>query len=351
MATIKDVAKAAEVSTATVSAVVNDSAYVSPELRSRVLKAVRDLHYVPSFVARNLRSGRSQLIALAVADLANPFYSRIVCAAEAAIAAWGYSLVLFNSDEKPDVEKRILARMRTLGCDGAVLVPVAAASAYRRRDFESGMPVVLLGRSIEDDKMDTVTIDNLSAGRQATNYLLDLGHSRIGSITGPMQMSTGNGRLQGMLEAMAVRGLTPQQAHIRSGEFREDTAYSVARDLLGQPDRPTALYIANGVMAIGVMRAIADLGLRCPEDISIASTDTIAGMGGLKPRLTRTEHPVGDMTNEALRMLLDRIEGKIATPARHVVFQPALIVGESCMPLRSSRRVRTVSRTPPHPPA
>jgi LacI family transcriptional regulator len=345
MATIKDVAKAAEVSTATVSAVVNDSAYVSPELRSRVLRAVRDLHYVPSFVARNLRSGRSQLIALAVADLANPFYSRIVCAAEAAIAAWGYSLVLFNSDEKPDVEKRILARMRTLGCDGAVLVPVAAASAYRRRDFESGMPVVLLGRSIDDDKMDTVTIDNLSAGRQATNYLLDLGHSRIGSITGPMQMSTGNGRLQGMLEAMAVRGLTPQQAHIRSGEFREDTAYSVARDLLGQPDRPTALYVANGVMAIGVMRAIADLGLRCPEDISIASTDTIAGMGGLKPRLTRTEHPVGDMTNEALRMLLDRIEGKIAAPARHVVFQPALIVGESCMPLRSSRR------TPPHPPA
>lgn len=351
MATIKDVAKAAEVSTATVSAVVNDSAYVSPELRSRVLRAVRDLHYVPSFVARNLRSGRSQLIALAVADLANPFYSRIVCAAEAAIAAWGYSLVLFNSDEKPDVEKRILARMRTLGCDGAVLVPVAAASAYRRRDFESGMPVVLLGRSIDDDKMDTVTIDNLSAGRQATNYLLDLGHSRIGSITGPMQMSTGNGRLQGMLEAMAVRGLTPQQAHIRSGEFREDTAYSVARDLLGQPDRPTALYVANGVMAIGVMRAIADLGLRCPEDISIASTDTIAGMGGLKPRLTRTEHPVGDMTNEALRMLLDRIEGKTAPPARHVVFQPALIVGESCMPLRSSRRVRTLSRTPPHPPA
>jgi LacI family transcriptional regulator len=351
MATIKDVAKAAEVSTATVSAVVNDSAYVSPELRSRVLKAVRDLHYVPSFVARNLRSGRSQLIALAVADLANPFYSRIVCAAEAAIAAWGYSLVLFNSDEKPDVEKRILARMRTLGCDGAVLVPVAAASAYRRRDFESGMPVVLLGRSIDDDKMDTVTIDNLSAGRQATNYLLDLGHSRIGSITGPMQMSTGKGRLQGMLEAMAVRGLAPQQAHIRSGEFREDTAYSVARDLLGQPGRPTALYIANGVMAIGVMRAIADLGLRCPEDISIASTDTIAGMGGLKPRLTRTEHPVGDMTNEALRMLLDRIEGKIAAPARHVVFQPALIVGESCMPLRNSRRVRNVSRTPPHPPA
>jgi len=335
MATIKDVAKAADVSTATVSAVINDSAYVSPELRSRVLLAVRDLRYVPSLVARNLRSGRSQLIALAVADLANPFYARIVCAAEAAVAAWGFSLVLFNSDEKPDAEKRILSRIQTLGCDGAVLVPVGAASAYHRRDFQASIPMVLLGRTIDDDSLDTITIDNHSAGRQATNYLLDLGHRRIGSITGPMQLSTGSGRLQGMLEAMAARGLTPLAGHVRSGEFREDTAYSVARDLMGQHDRPTALYVANGVMAIGVMRAISDLGLRCPEDISIASTDTIAGMGGLKPRLTRTEHPVTDMTNEALRMLVDRIEGKVSVPARNIVFQPALVVGESCMRILS----------------
>lgn len=331
MATIKDVAKAADVSTATVSAVINESAYVSPELRSRILRAVRDLNYVPSLVARNLRSGRSQLIALAVADLANPFYSRIVCAAEAAVAAWGFSLVLFNSDEKPDTEKRILSRIQTLGCDGAVLVPVGAASMYQRRDFHGSIPMVLLGRTIDDDSLDSITIDNHSAGRQATNYLLDLGHRRIGSITGPMQLSTGSGRLQGMIEAMAARGLAPLAGHVRSGEFREDTAYSVARDLIGQPDRPTALYVANGVMAIGVMRAIADLGLRCPEDISIASTDTVAGMGGLKPRLTRTEHPVTDMTNEALRMLVDRIEGKVSVPARNIVFQPALVVGESCM--------------------
>jgi LacI family transcriptional regulator len=335
MATIKDVAKAADVSTATVSAVINESAYVSPELRSRILRAVRDLNYVPSLVARNLRSGRSQLIGLAVADLANPFYSRIVCAAEAAVAAWGFSLVLFNSDEKPDTEKRILSRMQTLGCDGAVLVPVGAASMYQRRDFHGSIPMVLLGRTIGDDSLDSITIDNHSAGRQATNYLLDLGHRRIGSITGPMQLSTGSGRLQGMIEAMAARGLTPLAGHVRSGEFREDTAYSVARDLIGQPDRPTALYVANGVMAIGVMRAIADLGLRCPEDISIASTDTIAGMGGLKPRLTRTEHPVTDMTNEALRMLVDRIEGKVSLPARNIVFQPALVVGESCMRILS----------------
>jgi len=334
MTTIRDVAKAAGVSTATVSAVINDSAYVSPDLRTRVLGAISDLRYAPSQVARNLKRGRTQLIALAVADLANPFYARIVWAAEAAAAAWGYALVVFNSDENPDTEQRVLSRIRSLGCDGAVLVPVAAAADYREGKLHEGAPVVLLGRTVDDPGIDTVTIDNRSAGRQATSYLLDLGHTRIGSITGPLHITTGRGRYDGMLEAMQARGLAPQPEHVRSGEFREDVAYSVARDLLRQPNRPSALYVANGVMALGVMRAVADLGLRCPEDISIASTDNIAGISGLRPCLTRTEHPALEMTNEALRMLVDRIKGTVNAPGRNVVFQPALVVGDSCAPAR-----------------
>jgi len=124
MATIKNVANAAGVSPATVSAVLNDSAFVSPTLKARVLDAIRDLDYAPSQLARNLRRGHSELIAIVVADLSNPFYSRVVCAAEAAVSAWGYSLVVFNSDEKPDAEKRILTRVRALQCEGLLLVPV-----------------------------------------------------------------------------------------------------------------------------------------------------------------------------------------------------------------------------------
>ena len=335
MATIKDVARASGVSTATVSAVMNDSAYVSPELKARVLAAIDDLGYAPSLSARNLRSGRSQLIAFVVADLANPFCARVVWAAEAAVAAWGYSMVIFNSDEKPEAEKRILARVRTLACDGVVLVPVGDSVEGMRRDVDGRpVPTVLFGRTVADDSCDTVTIDNISAGRQATSYLLDLGHKRIGTITGPLHLSTGKGRLDGMLSAMRARGLAPEPQHVRCGEFREDAAFSIALTLLRQPDAPTALYVANGVMALGVMRAIADLGLRCPDDISIASTDTIPGIGGLRPRLTRTEHPVLDMTNEAVRLLVDRISRGNGGEARNVVFQPTLVVGDSCAPYR-----------------
>src|SRR5215207_3398067 len=304
MATIRDVAKASGVSTATVSAVINDSAYVSPDLRTRVLAAVRDLGYAPSQTARNLRSGRTQLIGLVVADLANPFFARVVLAAEAAVAAWGYSMVVFNSDEKPEAEKRILARIRALACEGVMLVPVGDAAQSVKRNVDGRpMPMVLFGRTVAEDEYDTVTIDNVSAGREATSYLLDLGHRRIGTVTGPLHLSTGRGRYEGMLAAMKARGLAPEPGHVRSGEFREDAAYSAARSLLQQPNPPSALYVASGVMALGVMRAIADLGLRCPTDISVASTDNIAGIGGLRPQLTRTEHPVLEMTSEAFRML------------------------------------------------
>jgi len=335
LTTIRDVAKVARVSTATVSAVVNESAFVSPELRARVVAAVASLNYAPMSAARNLKKGRSQLIALVVSDLANPFFARITWTAEAAVAAWGYSLVVFNSDEKPENERRILARIRALSCDGVLLVPVGASLRKSLRDPDGYViPTVLFGRVVDDDRFDTVTIDNVSAARQVTNYLLDLGHRAIATITGPTHLTTGRGRLDGLLEAMAARKLAPRPDHIRSGEFREDVAYSVARELIDQPDRPTALYAANGVMALGVMRALADLGLKCPDDISIASTDTIPGIGALRPRLTRTEHPVTDMTNEALRLLVDRIERGSGMSPRHVVFQPSLILGESCAPRR-----------------
>jgi LacI family transcriptional regulator len=337
MATIKDVARSAGVSTATVSAVINDSAYVSPPLRARVLAAIKELNYSPSLAAQNLKRGRSQLIALVVADLANPFFSRVVWAAEAAVAAWGYSLVVFNSDEKPEAEQRILGRVRMLSCDGVLLVPVGDFTKHLQHDSdEKPLPTVLFGRTVEDDKSDSITIDNVSAGRQATEYLLDLGHTRVGSITGPLHLTTGRGRLDGMLAAMKSRGLAPERRDVRSGEFREDAAYSVARSLLEQPDRPTALYVASGLMALGAMRAIADLGLRCPVDISIASTDTIPGIGGLRPRLTRTEHPLVDMTNEAVRLLVDRIRRGGDVEQRNIVFQPSLVVGDSCAPVRSS---------------
>jgi LacI family transcriptional regulator len=231
------------------------------------------------------------------------------------------------------MEKRILARVRALQCEGLLLVPVADAIAGLHRDSgEPILPTVLFGRTLGDEQLDAVTIDNFSASYQATSYLIDLGHRRIGAILGPSHLSTGRDRTGGMKAALSARGLTQEPRFMRSGEFREEVAYSAARDLFLEPVRPTALYVANGVMALGVMRAIADLGLRCPEDISIASTDNIPGIRGLRPNLTRSEHPIVEMVNEAVRLLMDRIKRSDITQRRNVVFPSALVVGDSCAP-------------------
>ena len=283
MATIKDVAQAAGVSTATVSAVVNGTAFVSPTLRGRAEAAIVALDYAPSQAARSLKRGTSGLIALVVSDLANPFYSRVVSAAEAAVGGRDRSLVVFNTDETPENERRVLARISALSCDGTILVPVDTPAAYARAGLARGRPVVLLGRSVEGLSLDTVSLDNRQAAADVTNYLADLGHRRIGAITGPDHVSTARARRIGMSEALVARGLELRPDHVRCGEFREEVAYAQARQLLSQPNRPTALYVANGVMALGALRALSDLGLRCPADLSIASTDTIPGSNVFGP--------------------------------------------------------------------
>ena len=214
-------------------------------------------------------------------------------------------------------------------------MPVGDARPVRQRD--SGGPIHADGavrpHARATNSLDAVTIDNFSAASQATNYLLDLGHRRIGAITGPLHLSTGRGRLDGHAGRAERAGLTPEPRFVRSGRVpRGRRLFGGARAFLSSRIRPTALYVANGVMALGVMRAIADLGLRCPEDISIASTDNIPGIGGLRPSLTRTEHPIVDMVNESVRLLMDRIKGGPITQKRKVVFPSALVVGDSCAP-------------------
>jgi LacI family transcriptional regulator len=333
MATIKDVAREAQVSTATVSATLNSSAYVSPDLRARVLAAVDRLGYAPSIIAQSLKKGRTNLLALVVADATNPFFMNLINAVEAAADTWGYSLMLCNSDEKFEREQQHLRRIRARRCDGLILAPTGDSDAYRNMDpalFPG--PVVLIDRVIDSWPADSVAIDNVSAACQATNYILDLGHRWIGAITGPRHVSTGADRHAGFMLALVARGLTPDPQHIRSGDYREDRAYSVTREILRLPNRPTAFFVANNLMMLGVMRAIAEAGLNCPADISVVSMDDFVWVNSFRPRLTTVSQPMAEMGAEAVRLLVERLSGASEDPPHRITMQPTLIVRESCAP-------------------
>jgi LacI family transcriptional regulator len=333
MPTIRDVAKQAQVSTATVSATLNNSAYVSPDLKARVLAAVDALGYAPSGIAKSLKTGKTRLLALVVADVSNPFFTGLIHAVETAAYDWGYSLMLCNSDENFERERHHLQLIRAQRCDGLILTPAGDAQDYRASGLASfPMPTVLIDRVLDCWPVDSVALDNVSAAMQATNYVLDLGHRRVGTISGPSHVSTGADRLAGFLKSLAARGITPDPNHIRSGDFREDVAYSAMREVLALPEPPTAIYVANNVMLIGVMRAIAEAGFNCPSDISVVSTDDLAWATAFRPRLTTVRQPVREMGLEAVRLLVDRIARPSEEPAKRLVLPPTLIVRESCSP-------------------
>ena len=336
MATIRDVARQAQVSTATVSATLNSSAYVSPGLKARVLAAVEALGYAPSGIAKSLKTGRTRLLAVIAADVSNPFFTQVTNALEAAAYDRGYSLILCNSDESFERERHHLNLVRAQRCDGLVLSPTGDPAAYKAAGLGLfAMPTVLIDRVLDFWQADSVTIDNESAAFQATSYLLDLGHTRIGTISGPSHVSTGAGRLKGFHNALAARGVASNQSYVRSGDFREDAAYAAMREMLSLKPPPTAVYVANNLMLIGVMRAIAEAGFNCPKDISVVSTDDFNWSTAFRPRLTTVRQPVREMGREAVRLLVDRITRNGAEPARRLVLQPTLIVRESCAPIRS----------------
>ena len=331
MPTLRDVAQRAGVSTATVSATLNGTAFVSPALQQRVQAAVRELAYAPDAIARSLKQGRTHLIGLVVADITNPFFNELTQVIEAAAQTQGYSVLLCDTNQDVQKEQKYIRLMRTYRVEGLILIPTGRPDDYDR-DAMLGlqMPVVLVDRVLPGLPFDSVTLNNRRAAMLATHHILEFGHRRVGAINGPMTLSAGRDRAQGYRAALRRHGLAYDERFVRDGQFREVEAFNACRDILAQPDRPTAFFVANNHMLIGVMRAIAETGLRCPRDVSIVSIDDFRWADAFSPRLTTVSQPVSKIGVMAVRLLLDRLSG--AAPGQPVrqVMEPALVVRDSC---------------------
>ncbi len=332
MATMKDVARLAGVSIATVSATVNGSAFVSPELRARVTEAIHQLGYAPDGVARSLKMGRTQLIGLIVADITNAFFTELVHVIEAAMQDAGYSVLLCDTDEDFEKERNYLRILQTHRVDGVILAPTGSGEAYHDlKALSERLPLVLVDRALPQLGLDAVTVDSFSGAYEATSHLLDLGHRKVATITGPHHLAPARDRLNGFRAALEERGLEVRSDFIRSGSFRELEAMEAARELLSNPDRPSAVFVANNHMMIGVMRAIAGLQLNCPRDVSVLGIDDFPWANAFTPRLTVVRQPVEQIGRAAVRLLLARIAGS-AEQAAHEILRPALVIRDSCAP-------------------
>ncbi len=331
MATIRDVARLANVSVATVSNALNSSDRVSPELLARVRAAVDKLSYTPHAGARSLRKRSSGLLGLVVGDITNPFFSDLFEAVEDAAAASGYLVLLCNSSERSEREEAHLRMLRTQRIDGLILASTGSGSMSRAALLAGlEIPVVLVDRAMEGLGYDAVVLDNRAAGFQATRHLTELGHRRIALINGPPLLRTASDRLQGYREALLSAGLPFDPALVRDAGFQERPARSAFAELMTAPQPPTAVFATNNLMTIGVVRALADHGLSCPRDISLVGIDDLPWADAVLPRLTAIAQPVRQMGETAVAMLLERIAGSRLGPGSTIVMPPRLVVRRSC---------------------
>lgn len=331
--TIKDVARQANVSAQTVSAVINAKPGITEETRARVRAIIDELGYRPFGVARSLRTGQTHTIALIVSDIANPFFSTIASAVEEYAHSSGYSLILYNTHDDPVREDRYLELALQNSVDGVLFVATQDRVKSMSTLKEAGVPYIALDRIPENYHGPSITLDNVLASRLGTEHLLDLGHTQIAHISGPLHLRLARERLQGYQDTMNARGLPMRTVGNDPGNWRHLDGYLAMQRILEQPNLPTAVIAANDGMAIGAMRAIVDAGLRVPDDISIVGVDDLPTAAYCTPSLTTIRQPFEEIGTLGMRLLLDILEKK---PIEHtsIAIQPTLIVRETTAPLR-----------------
>lgn len=334
MATIKDVAERAGVSVMTVSRVINNSKYVSQEAREKVEKAMKELGYVPNALAHGLITKRTHVLGLVVSDITNPFFTTIARGVEDTAIKNGFNIILCNTDEDVEKEERYIELLLRKRVEGIILSP---ADCSKRESVEQilkrNVPLVLIDRYIKGLNVDCVYSDSISGAYELTRYLINLGHRRIGIIVGPNRISTALDRVEGYKRALQDAGILIDESLIRWGEkYSREDGYRNAKELLATKNPPTAIFGGNRLITVGILKAIRELDLKIPDDVSVVSFDEVEDMSVTNPFLTVMSQDSYNIGVIATEKLLERIRGDSNLLIRfgHTILQPKLIIRESC---------------------
>ncbi|MCX8956107.1 HTH-type transcriptional repressor PurR [Erwinia psidii] len=341
MATIKDVARHAGVSTTTVSHVINKTRFVAEETSKAVWAAIKALHYSPSAVARSLKVNNTKTIGLLATSSEAPYFAEIIEAVENCCFEQGYTLILGNAHNDLKKQHGYLSMMAQKRVDGLLVM----CSEYPDQlitmlEDNRNIPMVVMdwGES-RGDFTDTVLDNAFEGGYLAGRYLIDRGHRDIGVIPGQMERNTGGGRHAGFLKALCEADISLREEWLVQGDFEPESGYRAMRQILAQEQRPSAVFCGGDVMAMGAICAADEMGLRVPQDISVIGYDNVRNARYFTPSLTTIHQPKQQLGQTAFTMLLDRITSKREEPQTIEVY-PRLIERRSVAdgPFIDSRR-------------
>jgi LacI family transcriptional regulator len=309
--------------------VINETRFVSEELRARVLEVMEELNYQPSAVARSLRRKETQTIGMMVPDSSNPFFAEVARGIEDTSFDQEYSVILCNSDGDMKKEQFYINVLVEKRVDGIIFVAAGGSAQHIRSLLERNMPLVVVDREIADVEVDSVLTDNLQGGYLATKHLIELGHRRIGCITGPSDLTPSAERVIGYERALMERNLAVNENLILKGDFQYESGYQAVREFLTMDEPPTAVFACNDLMAVGAISGVRENGGRVPEDLAIVGFDDVDLASFTNPPLTTIVQPKYEMGVLAAQMLMERIKDK-AMPPRRRLLKTTLVVRESC---------------------
>lgn len=360
--TIADVAASAGVSRATAARALGEYGYVHEETRAAVRSAAEKLGYRSNGIARSMVTGRTQTIAFVSADMGNPFFAQTMIGITTVARAHGYEVVISDTQEDPELERRALLVLHERQIDGLIVVPAQFVEGdHIRQLLDHGIPVVLLDRSVRDVPADSVLIDNVSAARSGVDRLVALGHRRIGLVTNdltgdlverleaaavdPIHASTGASRGVGYLTSLRRHGIAVDPELIQAASYTRESAAKATRALLGLPDPPTAILTVDNVLSLGAFEEIQASGIPFPQEISLLGFDDLEWTTIVRPTLSVIAQPAYDIGSNAARRLFTRLDGD-ETPPQTVFLHAQLIERESLAPAPAETRGRLVKGRP-----
>jgi LacI family transcriptional regulator len=330
-ASIHEVARRAGVSLGTVSNVLNRPEIVAEETRRRVQLVIEEIGFVRNGSARQLRAGNSRYIGLVVLDVANPFFTEVARGVEDAASEAGYVVVLCNSDDSLEKENHYLNTLEEQRTHGILITPVQNDVSYLQQLRQRGIVVVLLDRPSRIKDFCSVAVDDVRGGEIATVHLLEQGHRRIAFVHGPLSIRQCADRRRGMLRAVKSAGLDPNQVivDIPTPALKTIEGEECVEKLLNTGIRPTAVFCANDLLALGVMRGLAKRRIAVPGDIALVGYDDVEFASMLSIPLTSIRQPKYELGHTAAELLLDETSNPTSHEHKHIVYQPELIIRES----------------------
>jgi LacI family transcriptional regulator len=327
--TIADVAERAGVSKTTVSHVLSGKRPVAPATRERIEQVIEELGFRPNALARSLRMQRTQIVALILPDITNPYYPILARGLQDAMVEEGYHAFLCNTDGDKDQEAAFIADAVQRKVDGIVLASLYSRTQDVDAYIKNGIIFVSLSSAIEHPEVDRVSSDNEQGAIYATRYLLERGHRRIGMIGSSLEQHPSSTRLAGYRRALEEAHIPFETVLFAQGDFTRAGGARAMCKLIEQAERPTAVFCANDLMAIGAMDAAHELGMRIPDDIAIVGYDDIEAASLVSPKLTTVLNPAYEKGKAAGQLLLERVQGKYKGPGRRVFIPPKFIKRES----------------------